>query len=94
MDKRSGSRKKLLLKVLPLLIVCAFLATSLVPSVGNFGTGEAFPVHHNPLISRNDNPSSVDSMQHASLLSDNKSNNDEVIPLPELFHINTYFLIS
>ena len=75
MVKLSGSRKKFILEVFAVLIVCAFLATSLVPFIGHSGTGSnaktIYGVHSSPLLSNNNNSSSAGYVKYTLVLSNN-----------------------
>ena len=75
MVKLSASRKKFILVIFAVLVVCAFLATSLVPSIGHSGTGansqSTYDVHSNPLLSNNNNPSSAGYIKYTLILSNN-----------------------
>ena len=63
MIKLSASRKKFILEVFAVLVVCAFLVTPLVPSIGHSVTGAntkpIYVVHSNPFLSNNNNPPSA-----------------------------------
>ena len=75
MVKLSASRKKFILELFAVLVVCAFLATSLVPSIGHSGTGSntkpTYDVHSSPLFSNNNNPSSAGYVKDTLVLSNN-----------------------
>ena len=75
MVKLSASRKKFILELFAVLVVCAFLAASLVPSIGHSGTGansqSIFDVHSNPLPSGNNNSSSACYVKDTLVLSNN-----------------------
>ena len=63
MIKLSASRKKFILELFAVLVVCAFLAISLVPSIRHSGTGAntkpIYDVYSSPLLSNRNNSSSA-----------------------------------
>ena len=63
MVKLSASRKKFILELFSVFVVCAFLATSLVPSIGhsetNANTKPIYDVHSIPFAPNNNNSSSA-----------------------------------
>ena len=67
MRKLIDSKKRFLLEVFAVLVVCAFLATSLSPSIGHFETN----VHSNPLVSNNNNSSNAGYVKYTLVLSNN-----------------------
>ena len=75
MVKLSGSRKKFILKAFAVLVVCAFLVTSLGPSIGHSGTGAntkpIYGVNSNPLVSGNNNFSDLGYIKYAQASSEN-----------------------
>ena len=74
MVKLSGSRKKFILRVFVVLIACAFLATSLAPSIGHSGTSantkSMYDLHSIPLLSNN-NSYSAGYVKYTLVLSNN-----------------------
>ena len=75
MIKLSASRKKFILELFAVLVVCAFLATSLSPSIGHSGTGanlqSIYDAHSSPLPSGNNNSSSAGYVKYTLVLSNN-----------------------
>ena len=75
MIKLSASRKKFILEIFAVLVVCAFLATPLVPSIGLSGTGAntkpIYGVHSTPFVSSNNNSSNAGYVKYTLVLSNN-----------------------
>ena len=73
MIKLSGSRKRFSLEVFAVFIVCAFLTTSLVPSIGHSETSPntkpIYVVHSNPFVLMNNNSSNIGYVKYTLLLS-------------------------
>ena len=73
MIKLSGSRKRFSLEVFAVFIVCAFLTTSLVPSIGHSetrpNTKPIYVVHSNPFVLMNNNSSNIGYVKYTLLLS-------------------------
>ncbi len=75
MDKLLGSRKGIILEMFAVFIVCAFLASSLVPSIGHSATTantkSIYDVYSNPFVSSNNNSSNAGYVKYTLVLLNN-----------------------